>query len=51
MKTIRMIAVGAAALFATYAMCPRATNPRDERYCGYLASGGFTALGVACVFV
>lgn len=41
----------AAALFATYAVCPRATNPRDEKHCGYLTNGGFTALGVTCAFM
>jgi hypothetical protein len=45
------LAVGAAALFTTYALCPRATNPQDSKYCGYVTSGGFTGLGVMCVFL
>lgn len=31
--------------------CPRATNPRDEKHCGYLTNGGFTGLGVMCSFM
>lgn len=45
------LAVGAAALVATYALCPRATNPQDEKYCGYVTNGGFTGLGVMCAFI
>lgn len=45
------IAVGAAVLFSTYVLCPRARTPQDEKYCGYVTNGGFAGLGVACVFM
>jgi hypothetical protein len=45
------VAVGLAALVATYALCPRATNPQDEKHCGYVTNGGFTGLGVMCAFI
>ncbi len=39
------------ALVANYALCPRATNPRDRRNCDRLTTGGFTGLGFLCVFI
>ena len=38
-------------LVSTFALCPRARNPHDRRGCDYLTAGGFTGLGLLCVFI
>ncbi|WP_437336328.1 hypothetical protein [Sorangium sp. So ce394] len=38
-------------LWSTFALCPRARNPHDKRNCDILTSGGFTGLGVLCMFI
>lgn len=35
-------------LIGTYALCPRATNPQDERNCGHVSNFGFGGLGFLC---
>ncbi|WP_234023809.1 hypothetical protein [Sorangium cellulosum] len=38
-------------LWSTYALCPRARTHHDRRGCDYLTTGGFTGLGVLCMFI
>jgi hypothetical protein len=37
-----------AGLVASYALCPRATNPDDKKNCDYVTAGGLSGLGLLC---
>jgi hypothetical protein len=45
------VAVGAAGLIASFAVCPHARNPRNKKLCEYWSGGGFFGLGVMCAFM